>query len=96
MTRVLCAGDAFISAALLASVVREEIGDVEIGTDDSAWPDEPFRDSADISEWVGAEDRIAELASDVDIVVTHVAPIGRRVARRRRPAAVGGLNPSAL
>jgi len=79
MMRILCAGDRFISPALCVSTLRKEIGEAAYSIDVSDWPDEPFRDNAEIREWCGDEGRIAALVSNVDIFVTHIAPISERV-----------------
>ncbi|HVX46422.1 MAG TPA: 2-hydroxyacid dehydrogenase [Mycobacteriales bacterium] len=84
--RVLCAGDAFISPERFEQALRGEpdVGPLEFVHDTSAWPDEPFRDNAEIGEWVGDEAWIAELAADVEVIVTHIAPISARVIEAAR------------
>jgi D-3-phosphoglycerate dehydrogenase len=75
---VLCAGDGFISAELLAGSVAKQIGrDHTYVLHQSIWPFEPSRNSDDVSEWSGDPIEIAELATNAEILVTHHAPVGR-------------------
>jgi D-3-phosphoglycerate dehydrogenase len=83
--RILCAGDEFISAAMFVEALKAELGDGhEYITDDSGWPTEPFHENAEVREWVGDEQRIADLAREVDLLVTHVAPVTERVLSTAR------------
>jgi D-3-phosphoglycerate dehydrogenase len=89
--RVLCAGDEFISPELLASAVREQAGDAEIVTHASRWPTDPWDNAAEITEFAGNEEEIIDLVPGTDLLVTHLAPVTRRVlsaADRLRAVAV--------
>lgn len=80
MTRVLCVGDRFITAASLAEAAHEAFGDhTEVVTYESRWPDEPFGEVDGVKEASGDVARIAELAGDVDVLLTHLGPVGRTV-----------------
>jgi D-3-phosphoglycerate dehydrogenase len=75
---VLCAGDTFISPELLAEALAREIGPgSEFLMHRSKWPCETMKNSDDVMEWAGDPAEVAQLAARAEIVVTHVAPIGR-------------------
>lgn len=82
---VLCAGDAFITAEALAAEVRSQLGDLAepagltVVTTSSAWPDEAFGDVDGVREAAGDPTEIAALAADVDVIVTHLAPVTAQV-----------------
>ncbi|MCL2586494.1 MAG: 2-hydroxyacid dehydrogenase [Streptosporangiales bacterium] len=90
-TRILCAGDQFISPRMLAGAVREQAGDAEIVTHATDWPTTPWESGADVAEFLGDEDEIIDRAREADLLVTHLAPVTRRVlaaAPRLRAVAV--------
>ena len=79
---VLCAGDAFITAEALAAQVRAQLGylgALTVLTTSSDWPDEAFGDVDGVREAAGDPAEITRLAADVDVVVTHLAPITAQV-----------------
>ena len=76
--RVLCAGDAFITADRLAMECRAQLADlatVQPVLHESDWPDEPFGDVDGVREAAGDPGDIAALAADVEVIVTHLAPV---------------------
>ncbi len=76
--RVLCAGDLFITAEQIAQRCRAEFGgrtELDLVLHRSNWPDEPFRDIDGVREAAGDPAEIAVLAADVDVIITHLAPI---------------------
>lgn len=76
----LAAGDRFVRPDLLAEALRKHAGDgLEIREYELPWPDEPFRDVAEVSEACGSEEEIIEALGDARICVTQVAPLTRRV-----------------
>lgn len=78
--RVLCAGDRFIGPALLADAVRAALGtDIDVREHASAWPDDPFADVDGVREAAGDPDDVAAAATDVDVLVTHLAPVTAEV-----------------
>lgn len=78
--RVLCAGDRFITADTLAGAVRAALGpDTDIVTLSSGWPDEPFGDVDGVREAAGDPAGLAAAAADVDVLVTHLAPVTKAV-----------------
>lgn len=93
--RILCAGDEFISPDMLAGAVREVIRrqacEAEIVTHASGWPTTPWDSGTEIAEFSGDEDEITGLVRGTDLLVTHLAPVTRRVlsaADRLRAVAV--------
>lgn len=89
--RIVCAGDGFISAELLAEAVTAEIGDVEPVLLDSAWPTEPFGDVDGVREAAGDPAVLAAAVRGASALVTHLAPITAQVlaAGRGRLRVVG-------
>lgn len=45
----------------------------------SRWPTEPWGCGVEVVEFTGQETEIADLARDVDVIVTHLAPVTRQV-----------------
>lgn len=78
--RVLCAGDGFISPELFVEYLRPEL-DAEFSTHATRWPAEPWQTGDEVHEFSGDESEITSLVSDVDILVTHLAPVTDRVLR---------------
>ncbi len=80
MMRVLCAGDEFIRPEMFVEALTPRLDpDTEYVTDRSGWPSRPWFDNQEVREAAGDEDHIAELVADVDIFVTHLAPVTDRV-----------------
>jgi D-3-phosphoglycerate dehydrogenase len=76
----LAAGDRFVLPSLLAEALREHVGDgLDISEYELPWPDEPFRDVAEVREACGSEEEIIEALADARVCVTQVAPLTRRV-----------------
>ncbi len=74
--RVLCAGDRFITAAAFAEQVRLRLGeDTEVTQYETDWPSAPFGPVEGVREASGDPHEIAGLAADVDVVLTHLAPL---------------------
>ena len=81
--RVVCAGDEFISARLLADAVVAELDRVGLAAEplpiDSRWPSEPFEEVDGVREAAGDPGRLAELVAGADALVTHLAPVTKEV-----------------
>jgi D-3-phosphoglycerate dehydrogenase / 2-oxoglutarate reductase len=76
----LAAGDRFVLPRLLADALRERAAaELDIREYELPWPDEPFKDVAEVSEASGSEQDIIEALGDARICVTQVAPLTRRV-----------------
>jgi D-3-phosphoglycerate dehydrogenase / 2-oxoglutarate reductase len=73
--RVVCAGDEFISADLLANALIEAGVEAELRRVDTPWPTEPFREIDGVREAAGDPEHLAELARGADAIVTHLAPV---------------------
>lgn len=77
---VLCAGDRFISGALLGAAAQAALGSsTTVVIVDSAWPDEPFRAVGGVREAAGNPAALAELAPGVAVLLTHLAPVTAEV-----------------
>jgi D-3-phosphoglycerate dehydrogenase / 2-oxoglutarate reductase len=77
--RVVCAGDEFISADLLAGALREAGLTGEFLCVDTPWPTEPFGEVDGVREAAGDPAKIAELVRGADALVTHLAPVTAEV-----------------
>jgi D-3-phosphoglycerate dehydrogenase / 2-oxoglutarate reductase len=73
--RIVCAGDEFISADLLARALTEAGVEAEFRRLDTPWPTEPFREIDGVREAAGDPERLAELVRGADAIVTHLAPV---------------------
>jgi D-3-phosphoglycerate dehydrogenase len=74
--RVLCAGDRFIGADLLASAARAAFDeDISVVSHESAWPDEPFGAVGGVREAAGDPAELASLSGSADVLLTHLAPV---------------------
>lgn len=86
MTRVLCAGDLFISAELLGQAARARWnGPVETVEHSSHWPDTPFGDVDGVREACGDPADLALAAQGVDVLLTHLAPVTSAVLTSAGP-----------
>src|SRR5690606_10187998 len=79
MSVVVCAGDEFISADLLARALADAGVEGEFRRIDTAWPTEPFRSVDGVREAAGDPARLAELVRGADALVTHLAPLTAEV-----------------
>lgn len=78
--KVLCAGDRFITAQALADAARSSLGaDTQTVTYESSWPDVPFGPVDSVREACGNPEELAALAQDVQVLLTHLAPITKQV-----------------
>jgi D-3-phosphoglycerate dehydrogenase / 2-oxoglutarate reductase len=88
--RVLAAGDRFIGADLLADAAVAALGaGTEVVRYEASWPDEPFGPVDGVREAAGDPAEVARLAADVDVVLTHLAPITAAVLASPRLKVVG-------
>jgi D-3-phosphoglycerate dehydrogenase len=77
---VLAAGDRFVLVSLLVDALREHAGaELEIREHELPWPDQPFRDVAEVSEACGSEQELIEALGEASICVTQVAPLTEAV-----------------
>lgn len=84
-TRVLAAGDHFVLNRLLVDAVRAEstraetTGDLEFSELTLPWPVVPFGRVAEVDEASGTEDELIAALQGVQVCVTQMAPLTRRV-----------------
>lgn len=80
-TRVLAAGDHFVLPGLLAGAVREAAGDRDLTVTELTlpWPVEPFGKVAEVDEASGTEDELIAALAGVEVCVTQMAPLTRRI-----------------
>ncbi|WP_026413250.1 2-hydroxyacid dehydrogenase [Actinomadura oligospora] len=79
-TRVLAAGDHFVLNRLLVDAVRAETSaELEFTELTLPWPVVPFGRVAEVDEASGTEDELIEALQGVQVCVTQMAPLTRRV-----------------
>ncbi|WP_127941137.1 2-hydroxyacid dehydrogenase [Nonomuraea polychroma] len=78
--RVLVAGDHFVQNRLLADALRREVpGEVDIRELTLPWPVEPFGRVGEVDEASDVEDELIEALRGVEVCVTQMAPLTKRV-----------------
>ena len=87
MTRVLCAGDLFISAELLAQAASRRLpGELAVLEVSSAWPDTPFAPVDGVKEAAGTPaELVRAIGPGVDVLLTHLAPVTEAVLQAAGP-----------
>lgn len=79
--RVVCAGDGFISADLLAGAVGRALADagvrqpLDLARLQSSWPDEPYASVDGVREAAGDPAELAAAAVGAQAITTHLAPV---------------------
>lgn len=92
--KILIAGDHFMTPRLFEDAMRKWLEDeyvLQIATMEVDWPETPFEEGRGIKEYVGIPEEIAERAADVEVLVTHVAPIDRQVIESAKRLRVIGV-----
>ncbi|MEV0144344.1 MULTISPECIES: 2-hydroxyacid dehydrogenase [unclassified Nonomuraea] len=78
--RVLAAGDHFVQNRLLIDALKREVpGDLDISELTLPWPVVPFGPVGEVNEASDVEDELIEALRDVEVCVTQMAPLTRRV-----------------
>ena len=81
VVRVVCAGDGFISADLLAAAVADALTSAGVTRPpdlvrlQSAWPDEPYGPVDGVREAAGDPAELAAAAVGAHAITTHLAPV---------------------
>lgn len=80
MTRVLVAGDHFVTPALVSDALRARLGDaVQISELTLPWPHTPFGPVAEVDEASGDEGELIAALAGAEVAVTQMAPFTARV-----------------
>ena len=80
MTTVLAAGDHFVRTNLLVDALREAVPDgLDVRELTLPWPVEPFGRVAEVDEASGSEEEMIEALDGVEVCVTQMAPLTKRV-----------------
>ncbi|GAA3230804.1 MULTISPECIES: 2-hydroxyacid dehydrogenase [Nonomuraea] len=78
--RVLAAGDHFVRNSLLIDALRREVpGEVDVRELTLPWPVEPFGRVGEVDEASDVEDELIEALRGVEVCVTQMAPLTKRV-----------------
>ncbi|NRQ32689.1 2-hydroxyacid dehydrogenase [Nonomuraea sp. NN258] len=78
--RVLAAGDHFVQNRLFADALRAEVpGELEVTELTLPWPVEPFGRVGEVDEASDVEDALIEALRGVEVCVTQMAPLTKRV-----------------
>lgn len=80
MTRVLVAGDHFVTPGLVADALAARFGDrLDLTTHTGPWPYTPFGPVGEVDEASDIEDELIAALPGVEVVVTQMAPFTERV-----------------
>lgn len=78
--KALAAGDKFVLSGLISEALKREVGEkLEVASLDLPWPIEPFGEVAEVQEASGTEKQMIEALESVEILVTQLAAVTRRV-----------------
>jgi len=76
-------GDLFLTNEVLQAALEKAFQDTGIQFDyvyqTDTWPVTPVMKTDEVSEFVGDEDEVCKAVGDVEIILTHTAPITRKV-----------------
>jgi D-3-phosphoglycerate dehydrogenase len=76
----LLAGDQFVLNSLLRDALLAEVGDlVALREIEFRWPHDPFGPVGEVKEAAGTEERMLAALQGVEVVVTEMAPLTRKV-----------------
>lgn len=98
--RVLVLGDRFMTNEILQEAMDQRFQDSGMDlsyiyhTDN--WPVEPLKVSEEVSEYCGSDDDIVPLVGDAEVILTHTAPITKKViaaAKKLKVIALGRGGP---
>lgn len=79
-TRILAAGDHFVTNELLIeAITREATADVSFDELTLPWPVQPFGPVGEVTEASGTEDELIRALQGVEICVTQMAPLTEKV-----------------
>lgn len=80
MTRVLVAGDHFVTTELVVDSLVARLGDrLSIATHTGPWPHTPFGRVGEVDEASDIEDELIAALPGVEVLVTQMAPVTERV-----------------
>jgi D-3-phosphoglycerate dehydrogenase len=86
--KVAVLSDLFLTQEVLESAFKERFKDSGLDFEyvylNDGWPVQPVMDNGEIREYVGDEDETAKVIEDVDIVITHTAPLSEKVISKAR------------
>lgn len=86
--KVAVLSDLFLTKDVLENAFKEKFKDSGLDFEyvylNDDWPVQPVMDNGEIREYVGDEDETAKIVEDVDIVITHTAPLSEKVVSRAK------------
>jgi len=81
--KIAVLGDLFVTNAVLKAAFEKAFTDSGLSFEyvyqTDTWPVTPVMKTDEISEFVGGENEVLKVISDVEIVLTHTAPLTKRV-----------------
>lgn len=86
LNRIAIIGDYFVRASLFEEALQRELAAAgipfELAAMEVTWPDVPLMHGAEVSEYVGDPEVVADLVTGAQALVTHVAPVTESVLAR--------------
>ncbi|MEV6963964.1 2-hydroxyacid dehydrogenase [Hamadaea sp. NPDC051192] len=82
MTRVLVAGDHFVTPDLVTAALdarRDRLGELDVRTHTGPWPHTPFGPVGEVDEASDIEDELIAQLPGVEVLITQMAPVTERV-----------------
>ena len=81
--KVAVIGDQFVGTELFVDALHRHLapfaGELDVVTMSVPWPDTPLRQDDEVKEYLGDPAAVARLARDVDVLLTHVAPVTQQL-----------------
>jgi D-3-phosphoglycerate dehydrogenase len=92
--KVAILGDLFVTNEVLRAAFEKSFKDsglsFEYVTQTDTWPVTPVMKTDEISEFVGEENEVLKIISDIEIVLTHTAPLTKKVIDAARKLKIVG------
>ena len=92
--KVAVVGDLFVVNEVLQSALEKAFENTDFKFEYKYrtfdWPVVPVMKNDEISEFVGDEDRVCEIVSDAEIILTHSGPISKKVIDKARRLKIVG------
>lgn len=80
--KVAIIGDLFLKNELIEKILKRYLGgseDIKFTGLQLNWPRQPLTSNNEVKEYIGSEEEVLRVASDAEILITHLAPVTYRV-----------------